>query len=379
MRKTLRYFSLLLFFILPCYSFSQLVTNGSITGAPCANSGINVGNATGWSGCGFSPDLCCITMPSYVSSSAVTPTPSPDGGTWLGLAALAECARTTITGLTAGQTYTLYFCGACFGTGTSIYNSSPSTPRIIVGTSTFVPSIPMAAATWNRYSMTFVASAATMTLQCDHPNGSNSYVSLDGFSLSSTSVCKPVILPIELTEFEATYNKGLKQVDINWTVAMEKDVDHYSLEKSDDAIHFIEIDRIYALYGDHNSHKEYSTYDTKPVAANVNYYRLKMVDKSGEYNYSPVRSVYFTDLDAELMIIPNPAGDKTELKFSSPSEKQWIITLFDKRGSKLSETDHHATTGSNSFELDLSAYDSGLYFITVSDGGLLYKRKLVKK
>jgi hypothetical protein len=292
---------------------------------------------------------------------------------------LAECARTTITGLTAGQTYTLYFCGACFGTGTSIYNSSPSTPRIIVGTSTFVPSIPMVAATWNRYSMTFVASAATMTLQCDHPNGSNSYVSLDGFSLSSTAVCKPIILPIELTEFKAVYNKGLKQVDLDWIVAMEKDLDHYLLEKSSDAIHFTETEKIYARYGDHNTHKEYFAYDSKPVAANVNYYRLKMVDKNGEYNYSPVRSVYFTDTDAELMIIPNPANEFAELRFSSPSEKDWIISLYDKRGNKLSEMNHHGSAGTNSFQIGLSTYESGLYFITVSDGSAFYKRKLVKK
>lgn len=128
----MRFKGLLILLFISSLVNAQLVTNGSVSGAPCANSGINVGNAAGWSGCGFSPDLCCLAMPSYVASSSVTPVVSPDGGTWLGLAALGECAQTTITGLTAGQTYTLYFCGACFGTGTSIYNQGPSLPRISV-------------------------------------------------------------------------------------------------------------------------------------------------------------------------------------------------------------------------------------------------------
>ena len=95
---------------------AQLVTNGSLTGAPCANSGITSGNAAGWSTVSFSPDLCCLAMPSYIASSAVAAAVSPDGGTWLGIAALGEVAKTTITGLTISQTYTLYFCAAYMAT-----------------------------------------------------------------------------------------------------------------------------------------------------------------------------------------------------------------------------------------------------------------------
>ncbi|MBP7810107.1 MAG: T9SS type A sorting domain-containing protein [Bacteroidia bacterium] len=360
--------------------FSQLVNNGSITGAPCANSGINAGNAVGWGGCGFSPDLCCLTMPSYVASSQVTPVVSPDGGTWLGLAALAECARTTMTGLTPGTTYTLYFCGACFGTGTSIYNSAPSLPRIIaLGSATFVPSIPMVASTWNRYSMTFVATAATMTLQCDHPNGSVSYASLDGFSLSSTAVCKPIILPVELVSFTADYNNGLKQVDLNWTVAMEKDLDYYSLEKSDDAVNYSEIERIYNLTGNSNSMKHYRAYDTKPYSGKVNYYRLKEVDKGGEYNYSATRSVYFSDKDAELTLVPNPANDKVELNFNSETDKSCSIIIYDKKGTKVEDKFYYALAGNNNVELDLKNYESGIYFVILTAGETSYKRKLIKQ
>ena len=169
-----------------CIQFSikgQTVTNGSITGAPVGNNVL--ANAAGWSVCGFSPDLCDTGFPSYSGGSTVTPSFSPDGGSWLGMAAVGagECAQTTVTGLTVGDTYTLCFYGACFGTNTTIFNSSPSNPQICVGGTCQTFTIPMAANTWTLFTMTFTAAATTETLQCIL-TGDDSYCALDGFTIS---------------------------------------------------------------------------------------------------------------------------------------------------------------------------------------------------
>jgi len=110
--------------------------------------------------------------------------PSPDGGSWLGMAAVGagECAQTTITGLTVGNQYTLCFYGACFGTS-SIFNSSPSNPTICVGATCVTVVIPQVASTWNLYTHTFVATAATETLSCTL-TGDDSYCGLDGFTIT---------------------------------------------------------------------------------------------------------------------------------------------------------------------------------------------------
>ncbi len=359
---------------------SQLVTNGSITGAPCANSGINTGNAAGWSGCGFSPDLCCLAMPSYVATSQVAPALSPDGGTWLGLAALVECAKTTITGLTIGTTYTLYFCGACFGTGTAIYNSAPSTPRIIVGTSTFVPSIPMVASTWNKYSMTFVASAATMTLQCDHPNGSNSYASLDGFSLSSASPCGPVVLPIELIKFTVSYNQASKKAELTWLTAMEENLEYYSVENSTNGLEFVELSKVYPNSTKSFETKTYFVEDEKPLLDQINYYRIVAVDKDGQKSISQIQSLKIDDDDANLIISPNPTKDYLKLSFYSEINKYWNINVINSRGINI-ETHEFSSekNGTNIFLLDVSKYSSGFFFLNVSDGLSSFKRKFIKE
>lgn len=178
-----RFFLLLLVFLVQNVLQAQTVTNGSITGAPVGNSQLN--NAAGWSVCGFSPDLCDTGFPSYSGNSTVAPSASPDGGSWLGMAAVGagECAQTTVTGLTVGNTYTLCFYGACFGTNTTIFNSSPSNPEICVGATCQTFTIPMAANTWTLFTMTFTATAATETLQCIL-TGDDSYCALDGFTIS---------------------------------------------------------------------------------------------------------------------------------------------------------------------------------------------------
>ena len=178
--------SLIATFCISMLGFSQTVTNGSVTGAPVGNNLIGP-NCPNWNVCGFSPDLCDVGFPSYTGNSQVAPSPSPDGGSWLGMAAvgsgIGECAETTITGLTVGQSYTLCWYGANFGTA-ALFNGSPSNPTISVGATSITISIPQVANVWTQYTLPFVATAATMPLVCNLPGGDNSYCGLDGFTIS---------------------------------------------------------------------------------------------------------------------------------------------------------------------------------------------------
>jgi hypothetical protein len=359
-------------------SEAQLVTNGSITGAPCANSGINGGNAAGWSGCGFSPDLCCLTMPSYVASSSVTPVVSPDGGTWLGLAALGECAQTTITGLTISNTYTLYFCGACFGTGTSIYNQGPSLPKITVGASAVTFNIPMTASTWYRYSMTFVATAATMTLRCEHVTGSVSYASLDGFSLNPASPCGPIALPIELVSFGATYNKGNKHTEIKWVTSMEENVDYFEIQKSKNAIEFKTVYITNPKEGLAGQLKEYFASDDNTADDGVVYYRLMTVDKDGSKSYSPLADVKISGAQGKFEIFPNPASRTVNLRFESESDEDWTLKMISREGSLIQSYPLKAdVSGTNNKIIELDKTVQGMYILVLSNNKEIYKTVLI--
>lgn len=348
---------------------AQLVTNGSVSGAPCANSGINGGNAAGWSGCGFSPDLCCLAMPSYVSTSSVTPVVSPDGGTWLGLAALGECAQTTITGLTAGTTYTLYFCGACFGTGTSIYNQGPSLPRIaVVGSASVTINIPMTASTWYRYQLVFVANAATMTLRCDHLTGSVSYASLDGFSLNPASPCGPIVLPIELVSFGHSYDKIKKQTKLFWSTSLEKNVKHFNIEKSYDAVNFSSVGIVKPQSTESNSLKNYQLIDDNKQDKGIVYYRLQTLDNDGEKSFSNIVEVEITDARDDLKVFPNPASDQVNISYYAETGQVNQISCFNHLGQLVFSGEFKSNnTGIQISIIDLRLLQSGIYKILISN------------
>jgi hypothetical protein len=372
--------AVILFCCLFNFLSAQLVTNGSVTGAPCANSGITSGNAVGWSTVSFSPDLCCLAMPSYIASSAVAAAVSPDGGTWLGIAALGEVAKTTITGLTVSQTYTLYFCAACFGTN-GVYNSAPGVPTISVGTTSVTFSVPRAASTWYKYSMVFTASATTENLFCSANNsGSNSYIDLDGFSLSPTSPCGPTPLPVEMIDFKASYNSIEKRVDLNWSTATEKNVERYAIERSDDAESFFEIRSVKSYNGESHTIQKYSAVDADAVPNKTNYYRIVTIDKDGQKNVSQTQAVTFSDVDANLAVLPNPASGSIQLTFKSNIPQSFTIQFTDSHG-RVVDTKNVAVDAQNTgkFSFDISEFKAGLYFVNVIDGSAVYKRKFVKE
>lgn len=355
------------------------MNNGSVTGAPCANSGINGGNAAGWSGCGFSPDLCCLTMPSYVATSSVTPVVSPDGGTWLGLAALGECAQTTITGLTAGNTYTLYFCGACFGTGTSIYNQGPARPRITVGASVVTFTIPMAASTWSGYSMTFLASAATMTLRCDHPTGSVSYASLDGFRLA-TPICTVGLLPIELVSFGAEFSKAKKSTELRWTTSMEENVNKFVIQKSKNAYDFVNVAEVSPGQQPSSGQRNYKAMDVNTGDKGIVYYRLMTLDHDGSKSYSDLIDVDVTDSKDDFKIYPNPTANTAIMSYYSEVGGTWTVSIYGDMGKFEKEITVNASeTGINKLRLDLSDMSCGLYFVRIANETIAYKTSFVKE
>lgn len=174
---------------------AQTVSNGSFTGL---QPGTNTFNVTDWSKLcsnGASPDVCDITSPTFMwGPTTVTASDSPDGGTWLGLASQDECVEGSITGLIPGVDYTLCFYGANFGSGngSGLWDGYTARPVITIGGTSEVFSIPMAASTWDVYSMVFTANNTSMILNVSSPDitsGNYSdpaayYVCLDGFTIN---------------------------------------------------------------------------------------------------------------------------------------------------------------------------------------------------
>jgi hypothetical protein len=95
-------------------------------------------------------------------------------------------------------------------------------------------------------------------------------------------------LPIELLSFEAYMVDTT--VNIKWSTATETNCDYFLLERSIDGIDWKTIHKVTAN-GTSTMVHVYNT--TDPTAAfGYNYYRLKEVDYNGQFEISPMKSVY---------------------------------------------------------------------------------------
>ncbi|MEO8583911.1 MAG: hypothetical protein ABI415_08960, partial [Flavitalea sp.] len=110
-------------------------------------------------------------------------------------------------------------------------------------------------------------------------------------SIYSFSIQSFVALPINLVAFNATYEN--RNVKLEWQTSAERNNDYFSIQRSEDAVHFNEIGR-QASSKISTEIQHYSYLDEQPFSG-LNYYRLMQVDRDG------TPSTYFT----KVVNVPN--------------------------------------------------------------------------
>jgi len=109
-------------------------------------------------------------------------------------------------------------------------------------------------------------------------------------------------LPVVLGLFNATVENS--QTQLQWQTTEEVNTAYYAVEKSVDAEHFTEAGRVSSLNNVTGGTYHYTDANTSPLSAT--YYRLKMVDKDGSYQYSRALLVTARQ-NVALHVYPNPA------------------------------------------------------------------------
>jgi hypothetical protein len=68
-----------------------------------------------------------------------------------------------------------------------------------------------------------------------------------------------------------------------------------------------------------------------------------------------------------LNYYPNPTVEFVKVEFYSPEDEPVTFNLFDSMGKFISSEEFIPRKGKNTFEIDLSAQQLGIYLITVSN------------
>lgn len=182
------------------------------------------------------------------------------------------------------------------------------------------------------------------------------------------------VLPVSLIDFAADFNG--RTVDINWTTVSEMNNDYFTLERSVDGTNY---EPVVIVDGAGNSNETIRYHAEDIRAANgLSYYRLKQTDFDGGFVFSDPVSVWVDELPDLLTIFPNPAEDWITVSFHAVLKEDFVLDLVDATGRIVDSYSIQAEEGINTFDLDLSLFNQGVYFITLTNKSEVLQTKFVK-
>lgn len=195
-------------------------------------------------------------------------------------------------------------------------------------------------------------------------------LAIDDFTLTGP---ENVVLPISLPSFTG-YNSNNRNI-LNWKTSTEINSSRYEVERSLDAHNFVKIGTVQSINNTSGAAYKY-TDDISHVYANNFYYRLKMIDKDGSYNYSPVVAIAVNKKD-RITILGNPAGQYINIVTpASMLQKPLQSVIYDINGNRIKSVNISNT----SIIVYVDKMAAGKYFISfVQDGNIVQTGQFIKQ
>lgn len=167
------------------------------------------------------------------------------------------------------------------------------------------------------------------------------------------------VVPVELLSFDA-YLIDNQYTKLNWTTATERNSDYFAIERSADGKVFAPIAQVKAA-GYSNQKLGYSYDDKDILNEKIMYYRLKQVDKDGQFKYSKTVSIIKKEKNTKLTIYPNPAQNTLTI---DGVEAMKSVKIYNLQGILIHQT--------NQKIISLTDFPSGMYILVAenTEGGI---------
>lgn len=193
------------------------------------------------------------------------------------------------------------------------------------------------------------------------------------------------VLPVGLTSFTAELNKGT--IELNWNTATELNNYGFKVQRSQVSYKVSETlkynwAKIGFVNGAGNTNSLKNYYFADNTISYGSYaYRLKQLDKDGNYKYSNVAEINASQIPNGYLLnqnYPNPFNPSTTINYAIAKEGYTKITVYNILGSRAAVlVDEIKSAGSYSFQFNASALPSGVYYYKLESGGYSDIKKLV--
>ncbi|MEO6404231.1 MAG: T9SS type A sorting domain-containing protein [Ferruginibacter sp.] len=185
-----------------------------------------------------------------------------------------------------------------------------------------------------------------------------------------------VVLPVQVLQFNAV--PQLQTVFLSWSIISPQYLDHFEIERSTDNYTFIKVGDL-AATNVINQMQNYNTVDEiKNVKSEIIYYRLRIIARNEQENYSNVLLVRTSLNKLSLIISPNPANNFTSVNFVSDKKTLGTFRVLDNTAKEMLVIKQIINKGNNSIQLtNLSKLSNGVYTLQAFIGEEVITRKLV--
>lgn len=189
------------------------------------------------------------------------------------------------------------------------------------------------------------------------------------------------IIPIELLSFDA---KAVgNRVDLNWVTASEINASKFVIERSnlsETGKNFMPIEEVAAV-GNSNITNYYGPIvDSKVSMGNTYIYRLKMLDRNGDFEYSDEKVVALTSVNGAISlneVMPNPARDMSTVEFSISNDMDVTLSIYDMNGKEVSViASGRLNIGTHKYDINAAQMTTGAYTVVLRSGDVVLTTKL---
>ncbi|NUM31217.1 MAG: T9SS type A sorting domain-containing protein [Bacteroidetes bacterium] len=171
-----------------------------------------------------------------------------------------------------------------------------------------------------------------------------------------------------------------ENVELNWTLETENDVDFYIIEFSKDATKWSTLGNT-SSKGNSAKQVRYNFTHTK-ADAGIIYYRIAQIFNSGTIAYSKTISINLKKgfINNSINICPNPVKDMILINIGLNENSICQFNLTDIIGNKFLNENKELMKGNNILNYDFSKLSDGIYLLKIYDNnGYCKTTKILKK
>lgn len=180
-------------------------------------------------------------------------------------------------------------------------------------------------------------------------------------------------VPLELLRFETVPQRHA--IDLTWETANELNLAGFTIERSEDGQGFAPIGWQPSKGG---ASAGYFFQDEAVKPGQTYYYRLKMQDEDGSFEFSPVRQAMIEGQTARLLnISPNPAKQYFVADFEATQPGQAKLELFNQAGQLVLQQHYQVSSGKNALMVAANRFAAGTYTVRISMADGLFASQVI--